>query len=234
MPPAKGARIVLYDLETSQDFVSGYGNKWEFKVMRIITPSKLMCYSYKWLGERKTYFVSMHDFPTYVEFIQSLSDVLDSADIAIAHNGIGFDNKVATTLFLLNGVDQPSPYRVIDTLRIYADMLTGVRVNQSAMYNAAMRGYATATDLADYLAKKGLPFREAHEIVAQAVRFADSSSRDLSALTLPELQRFSPLIEDNIFAVLTLEGSINSRNHIGGTAPAQVSAAIGRARNYLS
>ena len=123
---------------------------------------------------------------------------------------------------------------LIDTLRIYADMLTGVRVNREAMYKAAMRGYATATDLADYLAKKGLPFREAHETVAQAVRFADDSGRDLSALTLPELQQFSPLIEDDIFAVLTLEGSVNSRNHIGGTAPAQVSAAIARARKCLS
>jgi argininosuccinate lyase len=121
-----------------------------------------------------------------------------------------------------------------DTLRIYADMLTGVRVNREAMYKAAMRGYATATDLADYLAKKGLPFREAHEIVARAVRFADESGRDLSALTLPELQQFSPLIEDDIFAVLTLEGSVNSRNHIGGTAPTQVSAAIARARKCLS
>ncbi|SDA25117.1 argininosuccinate lyase [Nitrosospira sp. Nsp18] len=121
-----------------------------------------------------------------------------------------------------------------DTLRIYADMLTGVRVNREAMYKAAMRGYATATDLADYLTKKGLPFREAHETVAQAVRFADDSGRDLSALTLPELQQFSPLIANDIFAVLTLEGSVSSRNHIGGTAPAQVSAAIARARKCLS
>ncbi len=121
-----------------------------------------------------------------------------------------------------------------DTLRIYADMLTGVRVKQDAMRYAAMRGYATATDLADYLAKKGLPFREAHEAVAQAVRFADQSGRDLSALTLPELRKFSQLIDNDIFAALTLEGSINSRNHIGGTAPMQVRAANKRARKSLS
>ncbi len=120
-----------------------------------------------------------------------------------------------------------------DTLRIYADMLTGIRVNPAAMRNAAMRGYATATDLADYLTKKGLPFREAHEAVAQAVRFAAESGRDLSALNLPELQKFSPLIDDDVFAVLTLEGSINSRNHIGGTAPEQVRAAISRAREWI-
>lgn len=121
-----------------------------------------------------------------------------------------------------------------DTLRIYADMLAGIRVNERAMRNTAMRGYATATDLADYLTKKGLPFREAHEAVAQAVRFAEKNRRDLSALTLPELQQFSPLIADDIFAMLTLDGSINSRNHVGGTAPPQVSAAIGRAREWLS
>ncbi|MDN5836252.1 MAG: argininosuccinate lyase, partial [Nitrosospira sp.] len=121
-----------------------------------------------------------------------------------------------------------------DTLRIYADMLAGVRVKQDAMRNAAMRGYATATDLADYLTKKGLPFREAHEAVAQVVRFADNSGRELSALTLPELRKFSGLIDNDIFTVLTLEGSINSRNHIGGTAPAQVREAIRRARKWLS
>jgi argininosuccinate lyase len=121
-----------------------------------------------------------------------------------------------------------------DTLRIYADMLTGVRVKPDAMRNAAMRGYATATDLADYLTKKGMPFREAHETVAQAVRFADKRGQDLGALTLPELQEFSQLIDSDVFAVLTLEGSINSRDHIGGTAPAQVRAAIKRGRKWLS
>lgn len=121
-----------------------------------------------------------------------------------------------------------------DTLRIYADMLTGVRVNGDAMRSAVMRGYATATDLADYLTKKGLPFREAHEAVARAVRFAEQSGRDLGALTLDELQKFSHFIDEDIFAVLTLEGSINSRNHIGGTAPIQVCEAITRARKWLS
>jgi argininosuccinate lyase len=121
-----------------------------------------------------------------------------------------------------------------DTLRIYADLIAGIRVNRDAMREAAMRGYATATDLADYLAKKGVPFREAHEAVAQAVRFADRSGRDLSVLSLPELQQFSSLIEEDIFTVLTLQGSVDSRNHIGGTAPAQVSAAIARARTWLA
>ncbi|MEK6708667.1 MAG: argininosuccinate lyase [Pseudomonadota bacterium] len=120
-----------------------------------------------------------------------------------------------------------------DTLRIYADMLTGIRVNQETMRAAAMRGYATATDLADYLTKKGLPFRDAHEAVAQAVRFAEKKGCDLSALTLPELRQFSQRVDQDIYAVLTLEGSLKSRNHIGGTAPVQVRAAIRRARKKL-
>jgi argininosuccinate lyase len=121
-----------------------------------------------------------------------------------------------------------------DTLRVYADMLAGVRVRKEAMRHAAMRGYATATDLADYLVKKGLPFREAHEAVARAVRFADSKGQDLSALELAELKSFSDLIDSDIFGVLTLEGSASSRDHIGGTAPVQVSDAIRRAREWLS
>jgi len=123
---------------------------------------------------------------------------------------------------------------LLDTLRIYAELMTGIRVNREAMREAAMRGYATATDLADYLTKKGMPFREAHEAVAQAVRFANKSGRDLSALTLAELRQFSSLIDGDIFAVLTLEGSVNSRDHVGGTAPAQVSAAIANARTWLA
>jgi argininosuccinate lyase len=120
-----------------------------------------------------------------------------------------------------------------DTLRIYADMMTGIKVNKDAMRAAATRGYATATDLADYLVRKGMPFREAHEAVAQAVRFAAETGRDLSALALSELQKFSPLIGNDVFSVLTLEGSINSRNHIGGTSPDQVRASIRRAREWM-
>ncbi|MDV6343342.1 argininosuccinate lyase [Nitrosomonas sp. Is37] len=123
---------------------------------------------------------------------------------------------------------------LIDTLRIYTDMLSGITVNNNVMRNAAMRGYATATDLADYLVKKGLPFRDAHEIVAKAVRFAENKSCDLSELSLSELKQFSSIIEQDIFSILTLEGSMKSRNHPGGTAPAQVRAAIMQARKDLS
>ncbi|MDD2720762.1 MAG: argininosuccinate lyase [Gallionella sp.] len=120
------------------------------------------------------------------------------------------------------------------TLRIYADMISGIKVKPDAMRRAALQGYATATDLADYLVKKGLPFRDAHEAVALAVRYAEKKGCDLSDIALAELQTFSPLIEDDIYQVLSLEGSLASRNHTGGTAPAQVSAAIASARARLA
>jgi argininosuccinate lyase len=123
---------------------------------------------------------------------------------------------------------------LVDTLRIYTDMLPGITVKQDIMRHAAMRGYATATDLADYLVKKGLPFRDAHEIVAKAVRFAENKNCDLSGLSLSELKQFSSIIEEDIFSILTLEGSMKSRNHPGGTAPAQVRKAIKQARQDLA
>lgn len=121
-----------------------------------------------------------------------------------------------------------------ETLRIYADMLKGVHVDVNAMRSAAMRGYSTATDLADYLTKKGVPFRDSHETVAKAVRTAEKKGCDLSEFTLSELQKFSQLIEEDIFSILTLDGSMKSRNHTGGTAPSQVRKAIKSARKNLS
>jgi argininosuccinate lyase len=128
---------------------------------------------------------------------------------------------------------------VVDTLRIYADMLAGLKVKEDgvrteAMLGALSEGYATATDLADYLVKKGLPFRDAHEAVARAVRAAEERGCDLPELSLAELQAFSPLVSDDVYAVLTVEGSLASRNHVGGTAPEQVRAAIARARLALN
>jgi len=123
---------------------------------------------------------------------------------------------------------------VSDTLRVFTGMLSGLSVNATAMRRAAAEGYATATDLADYLVKKGLPFREAHEAVARAVRFAADEGKDLAELSLEELQRFSPLTTQDVFGVLTLEGALAARNHAGGTAPTQVRAAIARARAELA
>ncbi len=120
------------------------------------------------------------------------------------------------------------------SLRVFTEMLGGIKVNADAMRKAALEGHATATDLADYLVKKGLPFREAHEAVAQAVRFAEGRGCGLADLKLPDLQQFSPLIGEDVFAALTLEGALKARSHIGGTAPARVKAAIAKARKTLA
>jgi argininosuccinate lyase len=114
---------------------------------------------------------------------------------------------------------------VRDTLTIFADMMKGLTVHADTMRAAARQGYATATDLADYLVKKGLPFRDAHEVVAHAVLSCEKRGCDLADLTLEELKAFDSRIEADIHEVLTLEGSVNARDHIGGTAPARVKAA---------
>ena len=122
---------------------------------------------------------------------------------------------------------------LIDTLRIYADMMRGVTVKPEAMRAAVLQGFATATDLADYLVKKGVPFRDSHEVVARAVRHAEVQGVDIADLSLDVLRQFSALIDDDVYAVLTPEGSLAQRNHIGGTAPAQVRAQIARHRARL-
>ena len=120
-----------------------------------------------------------------------------------------------------------------DTLRIFTEMVGGITVKPEAMEIAALRGYATATDLADYLVKKGLPFRDAHETVAHAVKAAISHKVDLSELPLSVLQTFNPNIEKDVYAVLSLRGSLNARNVLGGTAPVQVREQIARHRARL-
>jgi len=137
-----------------------------------------------------------------------------------------------------NQEDKEPLFDTVDTLsaslRVFTEMLGGIRVNAEAMRRAALEGYATATDLADYLVKKGVPFRNAHEAVAQAVRFAEGRGCDLAELKLPELQQFSPAIEKDVFAALKPEGALKARSHIGGTAPARVKAAIAKARKLLA
>lgn len=122
---------------------------------------------------------------------------------------------------------------VLVTLQIYADMMRGILVNADNMRQAALEGFATATDLADYLVKKGMPFRDAHEVVALAVKHGVNTGHDLADMTLPELQQFSQMITEDVYSVLTLEGSVASRNHVGGTAPVQVRSAIQQARAAL-
>jgi argininosuccinate lyase len=122
---------------------------------------------------------------------------------------------------------------LIDCLRAFADMIPHIRAKKSNMYQSAKSGFATATDLADYLVRKGLAFRDAHEIVGLAVRLGLETKRDLSELSLDELQQYSPEIKSDVYDVLTLEGSVASRKHIGGTAPETVKKAILTARESL-
>jgi len=120
------------------------------------------------------------------------------------------------------------------SLKVFADMMSAVSCNRARMRAAAKQGFATATDLADYLVRKGVPFRDAHEIVGRAVAFGIREERDLSELTLAELRGFSGVIEADVFDILTLDGSIAARDHIGGTAPAQVRAAVARGWERLT
>jgi argininosuccinate lyase len=121
-----------------------------------------------------------------------------------------------------------------DTLRIMAEMVGGITVKKEAMERAALKGYATATDLADYLVKKGLPFRDAHEVVAHAVKSAIARGIDLSELPLAELQALNPAVTADVAEVLTLRGSLNARRVLGGTAPVQVQAQVERHRRRLA
>jgi argininosuccinate lyase len=121
-----------------------------------------------------------------------------------------------------------------DTLRIFADLVGGIQVRRERMRQAAAEGFSTATDLADHLVRKGLAFRDAHEAVARAVRIASDSNRSLEQLTLDELQALSPVLGEDAYQSLTLEGSVESRRHVGGTAPEQVRQAIKDARARLS
>ena len=137
-----------------------------------------------------------------------------------------------------NQEDKEPLFDTIDTvlacLRVYADMLPGMRVKRDKTREAARRGFSTATDLADYLVRKGLAFRDAHEVVGRAVHAGVASGRDLSEFPLSELQAFSPAITQDVFSHLTLEGSLAARNHIGGTAPEQVRLAAARARERIA
>jgi argininosuccinate lyase len=120
------------------------------------------------------------------------------------------------------------------SLRVFADMIPAMSPKRDNMREAARRGFSTATDLADYLVRLGVPFRDAHEVVGKAVRLGVDSGRDLAEMSLQELQGFCDLIGEDVFEVLTLEGSVAARDHLGGTAPAQVRAAASRARQWLA
>ena len=137
-----------------------------------------------------------------------------------------------------NQEDKEPLFDTIDTLlgslRAFADMIPAIEPKKENMYQAAKQGFSTATDLADYLVRKGLPFRDAHEVVGKAVALGVAEKKDLSEMSLQELQQFSEIISDDVFDVLTLEGSVAARNHIGGTAPEQVRQAVKDARQRMA
>jgi argininosuccinate lyase len=137
-----------------------------------------------------------------------------------------------------NQEDKEPLFDLIDTvndcLKAYGDMIPAIKPKKDNMYLAAKKGYATATDLADYLVKKGLAFRDAHEIVGKSVAYGIQQKKDLSELSLSELQQFCDMIRDDVFAVLSLEGSVQARDHMGGTAPNQVRAAVATCRELIA
>ncbi len=136
-----------------------------------------------------------------------------------------------------NQEDKEPLFDTIDTLkgslRVFADMMPTMKINKKQMLAAAHQGFATATDLADYLVRRGIPFRDAHEVVGKAVRYGLDNDKDLADMSLEELRQFSAHIDSDVFDVLTLSGSVAARNHPGGTAPEQVRAAIERARTTI-
>jgi len=123
---------------------------------------------------------------------------------------------------------------VKDTLRVFAEMVPGIKVQKESMLKAASEGFATATDFADYLVRKGLPFRDAHEAVGCAVRLASEKDCRLDQLSLDELRQFTPLVDEDVYNALTVEGSVASRNHVGGTAPEQVLIQVSEWKDRLA
>jgi len=137
-----------------------------------------------------------------------------------------------------NQEDKEPLFDTVDTLlgslRAFADMMPHIETNKPAMRQATMQGFATATDLADYLVRQGLPFRDAHEVVGKAVAYGVQTGKDLSEMSLSELQQFSNTIQEDVFNVLTLEGSVAARDHLGGTAPKQVLTQVAKIRELMA
>jgi len=137
-----------------------------------------------------------------------------------------------------NQEDKEPIFDTVDTiarsLQVFAAMIPSISFNRDTMYQAALKGYATATDLAEYLVRLEVPFRDAHEIVGSAVHYSIEQGKPLSDLSLKELQDFGAMIEENVYDVLTLEGSVNARSHFGGTAPSRVREALTAAKERLN
>jgi argininosuccinate lyase len=170
----------------------------------------------------------------------------DVAELARGKSGRAVGNLVALLTLIKgqplaynkdNQEDKEPVFDTVDTLqatlRAFAEMVPGIAVEREAMRRAALQGHSTATDLADYLVRRGVPFRDAHEAVGRAVRRADELGCTLAQLPLAELQALAPQAGADVFEVLTLEGSVAARDHVGGTAPAQVAGQVARWRKVL-
>ena len=137
-----------------------------------------------------------------------------------------------------NQEDKEPLFDIVDTLqttlRVFSAMIPEISVKRENMYQATLKGYATATDLAEYLVRKNVPFRDAHEIVGSTVNYAINNQLELTELSLEQLQSFGSMIEEDVYDILSLEGSIQSRDHFGGTAPKQVATALTAMRQHIS
>lgn len=111
-------KILFWDTEVSRSVVEGYGPKWDYKVVKYVRQQQLMCYAYKWMGEKRIHYVSVHDFENYKDFVQSLANLLSEADVSVAHNGNRFDDPMSNTFFVTNGIHVPSPRKSVDTLQV--------------------------------------------------------------------------------------------------------------------
>ncbi|MDP1957749.1 MAG: argininosuccinate lyase, partial [Rhodocyclaceae bacterium] len=234
--------------ENSQDAVSDRDFAIEFCACAALTMTHLSRFSEElilWMSPRFSFIMLADRFCTGSSIMPQKKNP-DVPELARGKSGRVFGHLMGL-LTLMKG--QPLAYNkdnqedkeplfdtadtLVDTLRIFAAMAPGIQVKATAMAAALKQGYATATDLADYLVKKGLPFRDAHEAVARAVRAAETQGCELAELPLAELQAFSSLIGLDVFDVLSVAGSLAARDHFGGTAPQQVKAAILRWRTTL-
>ena len=160
-----------------------------------------------------------------------------AASIAMMHLSRFSEELVLWTSAQFQFIDLPDRFCTGSSImpqKKNPDVIPAIKPKHAIMREAALRGFSTATDLADYLVRRGLPFRDCHEIVGHAVKYGVDTGKDLAEMSLEELRQFSDQIEQDVFAVLTLEGSVNARNHVGGTAPAQVKAAVARGQALLA
>ncbi|MFQ5488304.1 MAG: argininosuccinate lyase [Gammaproteobacteria bacterium] len=244
---AHTARLLDFDLpaENSLDAVSDRDFVMEFNAAAAL----LMCHLSRISEELILWSSAQFDFIELPDRFCTGSSIMpqkknpDIPELVRGKSGRVYGNLMALLTLMKaqplaynkdNQEDKEPLFDTVDTvqgcLRVFADMIPALQVKERQMMAAAHQGFSTATDLADYLVRKGVAFRDAHEIVGKAVRYGIDNGKDLADMSLEELRRFSSAIQQDVFDVLTLAGSVAARNHLGGTAPEQVRAAVQRAR----